>query len=227
MKKIIILLACMLCLAGCTESNIVNAKEETIPVSAPDMELRDDIEIDWPQVSDDTEWLFNNTERFPYSRDYRFYLEPKKKEIMLMWVVDDELPDDEIRYYADTLIKEFNNMVAIQDFSIETAGADSYGGLWDEYALSFGIAPESTQDDESTWFISGSFDAGVDFVLPDLDKLTGDAEEEEAVEEESEASEEGSEEESVKYEIEMPEAQGPGAEATEASNVSPEDEEEQ
>ena len=46
MKKMIMLLACMMLLAGCTESNIVNPKEETVPVSAPDMELRDDIEID-------------------------------------------------------------------------------------------------------------------------------------------------------------------------------------
>lgn len=77
----------------------------------------------------------------------------------------------EIRTYSDNLIKGFNDVVATQDFSIETSSDDSYGGLWKNYALSFGIAPESTQDDEETWFISGNFGAGVDFVLPDTAEL--------------------------------------------------------
>ena len=53
----------MMLLSGCTKSNIVNATEETRAVSAPDMEIRDDIEIDWAQVSGDTEELFNDESR--------------------------------------------------------------------------------------------------------------------------------------------------------------------
>ena len=50
---------------------------------------------------------------------------------------------------------------------------NSYGGLWKTYALSFSIVPESTQDEEDTWFISGNFAAGTEFQLPDINAVAG------------------------------------------------------
>lgn len=88
-----------------------------------------------------------------------------------MWVVADDLPADEILMYAEDLIKGFNDTVATQDFSIERSTKDSYGGLWKNYSLSFSIVPESSQDDEESWFMSASFGAGVEFVLPDAKEL--------------------------------------------------------
>lgn len=213
MRKVLGLLVCMLLLSGCTKSNIVNATEQTVAVSAPDFELRDDIEIEWGQVSEDTEALFNDESRYPYTRDYHFYLEPKKKEIMLMWVVADDFPENQIHRYAEDLIKYFNDAVAVQDFSIAASGEDSYGGLWDEYALSFSIVPESTQDDADTWFISGNYGAGVKFTLPDPANLSDSDEEEQEMEAELKKDE-------------MPAAKGPGLEVTEADTLGPEAEDE-
>ena len=170
MRKWLMLIACVALLSGCTESNIVQPDSET-KVADPNFETVEGIEIEWPQVSTEAEEIFENETDYPYSRGFHFYLEPNKKEIMLIWVVADDFPDSEILNYADTLIKGFNDVVAVQDFSIETSGPDSYGGLWKRYGLSFSIVPESTQDDEDTWFISGTFGAGVDFTLPDLNTL--------------------------------------------------------
>ena len=170
MKRFLVLAACMVLLSGCTQSNIVNPESET-KIADPNFDIQDDIEIDWTQVSADAESVFEDTGAYPYSKDFHFLLEPQKKEVMLVWVVSDDFPASEIRTYSDNLIKGFNDVVATQDFSIETSSDDSYGGLWKNYALSFGIAPESTQDDEETWFISGNFGPGVDFVLPDTAEL--------------------------------------------------------
>lgn len=156
MKRFLVLAACMVLLSGCTQSNIVNPESET-KIADPNFDIQDDIEIDWTQVSADAESVFEDTGAYPYSKDFHFLLEPQKKEVMLVWVVSDDFPASEIRTYSDNLIKGFNDVVATQDFSIETSSDDSYGGLWKNYALSFGIAPESTQDDEETWFISGNF----------------------------------------------------------------------
>ena len=52
-----------------------------------------------------------------------------------------------------------------QDFSIEMSGEDSYGGLWKQYALSYSIVPESDQDNEDAWFISGSYEACLLYTL--------------------------------------------------------------
>lgn len=172
MRKFFALLVCMLLLSGCTKSNIVNFKEET-RVGNPDFETQEGVEIDWTQVSMEAEEIFNDENTYPYTRDFHFYLEPNKKEIMLMWVVADDLPDKEIRNYAEELIKGFSDVAAVQDFSIEKSGPDSYGGLWKKYGLSFSIVPESTQDDEETWFISANFSAGTDFRLPDTSAILG------------------------------------------------------
>ena len=92
-----------------------------------------------------------------------------------------------------------------QKFAIERSSDTSYGGLWKTYGLSYGLAPESTQDDEDTWFISGSYPAGTDFKLPSAEEIqkavdsveaaeAADAAETEAPEEEAEASENSEEE---------------------------------
>ena len=170
MRKLFLLIACMVFLSGCTQSNIVQPDSET-KIADPDFDVREGIEIDWTQVSTDAEENFEDQNAVPYARNFQFYLEPNKKEIMLMWVVADDLPGDEILHYAEDLIKGFNDTVATQDFSIERSTKNSYGGLWKNYSLSFSIVPESSQDDEESWFMSASFGAGVEFVLPDAREL--------------------------------------------------------
>ncbi|MEG2122763.1 MAG: hypothetical protein RRZ63_02870 [Clostridium sp.] len=175
MKKLLLLLACATLLSGCTKSNIVQPDSET-KVANPDFSMQDNIEIDWEQVSTDAEETFKNKNDYPYSEDFHFMLQPNSKEIMLVWVVSDDLPANELNHYSEALVKGFNDVVATQDFSIAQSGKDSYGGLWKNYGLSYGIAPVSTQDDESTWYINGSYGAGVDFVLPDAEAALKNAE---------------------------------------------------
>lgn len=178
MKKFLVLLACTALLCGCakTDSNIVNPESET-KVGDPDFDVRDDINIDWQQVSTDAEEIFNNKTDYPYSEDFHFMLQPNSKEVMLVWVVSDDLPTSQLESYAENLIKGFNDVVAVQDFSIEKSSADSFGGLWKDCGLSYGIAPLSTQDDEDTWFLRGNFAAGESFTLPDVEGILKQADE--------------------------------------------------
>ena len=173
------MVACMALLSGCTESTIVKPTSETV-VGDPNFETQENVEIDWSQVSTDAEDMFKDTSTYEYGRDFHFYMEPNKKQIMLIWVVADDLPDDQIGTYAEDLIKGFNDIVHTQDFSIEMSGEDSYGGLWKQYALSYSIVPESDQDNEDAWFISGSYEAGADFKLPDTKELISKVKEKEA-----------------------------------------------
>lgn len=167
-KKLLILIVCMALMSGCTKSNIVNTTGAETKAGEPDFETKNDVTIDWPQVSEDAEAVFDNKNDYPYSESFSFHLEPKKKEIMLVWVVSDDLPNDEIQHYMDDLVKGFNDVVATQDFSIARSSETSYGGLWKDYGLYFGIAPASTQDDPETWYVSGNYAAGSNFVLPDV-----------------------------------------------------------
>ena len=115
------MVACMALLSGCTESTIVKPTSETV-VGDPNFETQENVEIDWTQVSTDAEDMFKDTSTYEYGRDFHFYMEPNKKQIMLIWVVADDLPDDQIGTYAEDLIKGFNDVVHTQDFSIEMSG---------------------------------------------------------------------------------------------------------
>lgn len=170
MRKFLVLLACMALLSGCTQSNIVQPTAET-KIGDPDFDIKDDVEIEWQQVSLEAEAVFEDKNEYPYSESFSFRLEPNKKEIMLVWVVADDFPDSEIQRYMEEMIKGFNDVVATQDFSIETSSSTTYGGLWKTYGLSYGIVPVSSQDDEESWFVSGSYAAGTEFVLPDINSL--------------------------------------------------------
>lgn len=173
MRKILVLLACAAVLSGCApKSNIVSpdSTEGTV-AGQPDFDAKDDVEIDWEQAKVDAEDIFTDTKEYPYSVDFHLLLQPEQKEIMLVWVVKDDLPSNQIAKYSEALVKGFNDMVATQDFSIERSSDTSYGGLWKTYGLSYGLAPESTQDDEDTWFISGSYPAGTDFKLPSAEEI--------------------------------------------------------
>ncbi len=165
MKKFLILAACAALLCGCTQSNIVQPTAET-KYADPDFSTQEGIEIDWQQVSTDAEDIFEDEGNYEYSRDFHFYLEPNQKEIMLMWVVADDFPTSLTLSYAEDMIKIFNDVVSNQDFSIAKSDVNSYGGLWNQYSLSFSIVPENTQDDENTWFVSGTYPAGTEFALP-------------------------------------------------------------
>ena len=173
MRKILVLLACAAVLSGCApKSNIVSpdSTEGTV-AGQPDFDAKDDVEIDWEQAKVDAEDMFTDVNEYPYSVDFHLLLQPEQKEIMLVWVVKDDLPSSEIAEYSEALVKGFNDMVSTQDFSIERSSDTSYGGLWKTYGLSYGLAPESTQDDEDTWFISGSYPAGTDFKLPSAEEI--------------------------------------------------------
>lgn len=173
MRKILVLLACAAVLSGCApKSNIVSpdSTEGTV-AGQPDFDAKDDVEIDWEQAKVEAEDMFTDVNEYPYSVDFHLLLQPEQKEIMLVWVVKDDLPSSEIAEYSEALVKGFNDMVSTQDFSIERSSDTSYGGLWKTYGLSYGLAPESTQDDEDTWFISGSYPAGTDFKLPSAEEI--------------------------------------------------------
>lgn len=185
MRKILVLLACAAVLSGCApKSNIVSpdSTEGTV-AGQPDFDAKDDVEIDWEQAKVDAEDMFTDVNEYPYSVDFHLLLQPEQKEIMLVWVVKDDLPSSEIAEYSEALVKGFNDMVSTQDFSIERSSDTSYGGLWKTYGLSYGLAPESTQDDEDTWFISGSYPAGTDFKLPSAEEIQKAVDSVEAAEE--------------------------------------------
>ena len=108
MRKILVLLACAAVLSGCApKSNIVSPDSTEGTVAG--QPVKDDVEIDWEQAKVDAEDMFTDVNEYPYSVDFHLLLQPEQKEIMLVWVVKDDLPSSEIAKYSEELIKGFND----------------------------------------------------------------------------------------------------------------------
>ena len=175
MRRLLLAGMCLLMAVctGCTKSTIVNVKEETVEAE-PVFETQENVEIDWEQVSDEAQDLFEDRNEYSYSRDFLIFLEPQEKLLQLLWVVDDDFPTSEMDRYANDMLKRFNDIVATQDFSIEPSSEESYGGLWKEYGIAIGIMPDGTKEDRETWFLDASYEADSDFALPSASAIAAE-----------------------------------------------------
>ena len=167
MRKLLMIPALALFLAGCTQSNILTPNQPK--AESTEAAFVTDDGIDWIDANSAAEETFEPPCDYEYGRDFKLFIEPNQKAVRLIWVVDDNLPDEKILPYSEALLKGFNDIIADQTGEIAYSDENSFGGLWKEYSLSFAIVPESTQEQEDTWFIDAEYDAGTDFKLPEFE----------------------------------------------------------
>lgn len=171
MKKMIIALACGAFLfTGCMKSTVTTTlpsiEEETsmMAIPTPDMEIHDDIILDWEQGVNDIGNVLQNLDYYPKMKDVSVMVDDEKKEITIVMSVEDDITPEEALEYAERGLGDSNNAVGDQDFSIAKAEDDvTYGGLYERYGVYVGIAPESTKDDESTWLVNEHLEKGEPF----------------------------------------------------------------
>lgn len=156
MKRLMLLLSCVLLLSGCTKSNIVTP-EGTI---APDFNVKEGIQIDWNQVRGDLSELFTAANNYPMNEMIEFNVDDTEKTVYLMLTVKDDTTKEQAAAFATDLVKAFNDSVSVQDFSYEGSTADSYGGFFQKYSVCIQVMPASTKEEESTWLVDDIIPAG-------------------------------------------------------------------
>ena len=189
-KKIAFVTLAVMAFSGCTKSSVSTEAPvaEEIPAGGvmidPDkidteeeyvekVELieEDPVEetmFDWEQVEDEAADLFNDTDYYPASVEMNYAGDEDAKTIELTWVLKDGTSEEEAMTYAAELVQKFNDILAVQTADIECATLDSFGGVWDQFALSVQISTE-----DGTVLIDKSYEAGeaIDLELPEY---TGD-----------------------------------------------------
>ena len=156
--KVAILSLCVFTLCGCTQSSlstneviVVGPSEnhetepegtfERLPLIEEDEEP--ETMFDWEQVNDDVKEMFNDKDYYPLGIEMSYESDEDAKKIKLMWVLKDGATADEAMEYATELVRMFNNIIATQSLEVEPAEVDSFGSLWDIFALTVQISTEN------------------------------------------------------------------------------------
>lgn len=183
LKRMAVLTLVVLALGGCTKSSISTeapAGEEVDPAKIADMEdddetlarednilIEDETEekslYEWDQVEDETDELFSDTGMFPQSVKMSFTADEDAMAINLTWVLKNDTSEEDAMEYAAIMVKQFNDIVAVQSLDLENSTDTSFGTLWNQFALTVQVGTE-----DGKWMIDKSYKAGdkIDLVMP-------------------------------------------------------------
>ncbi len=181
-KRMAVLSLCVLALSGCTQSSVtadsIMVKEEMV---APDGStlVEEDIIVDrtmkvtketdpyvfdWEQIAVDSIEMFVDEDYYPLGVEMSYKEDLEAKSIELKWVLKNEATEDDAMEYAVELVQQFNNIMAIQKDGYALSTYNTFGGVWDAFALDVQISKE-----DGTVLIDKSYAAGqaIDLELPE------------------------------------------------------------
>ena len=184
LKRKALLSLIVLALGGCTKSSIsteapVAAGEEFDPAKMNQEEeetlpreqnflIEEETEpgpmYEWEQVQDELDGLFTDTDSYPQSVKMEFSADEDAMSINLTWILKNGTDEDTAMEYAADMVQKFNDIVAVQDTAIEASSEESFGSLWDTFALTVQVGTEDGQ-----WLIDKNYEAGeaIDLKLPE------------------------------------------------------------
>lgn len=184
LKRMAVLALVVLALGGCTKSSISTEApvgDEIDPAKLADMEeddetlarednilIEDEPEdtslYEWDQVEDETDALFSDTGMFPQTVKMSFTADEDAMTINLTWVLKNDTTEEDAMEYAATMVKQFNDIVAVQSLDLESSTDTSFGTLWNQFALTVQVGTE-----DGKWLIDKSYKAGdkIDLVMPE------------------------------------------------------------
>ena len=90
--------------------------------------------------------------------------------IDLSWVLKNGTSEEEAEEYAAMMVKQFNDIVAVQSTELENSSDSSFGTLWNQFALNVKVGTE-----DGKWLVDKSYKAGgkIDLAMPAAESQDG------------------------------------------------------
>ena len=123
--------------------------------------------FDWEQVADEVAEVFGDKEAYPLGVKMSYACDEEAKTAELAWVLKDGTTEEDALKYATELVQMFNDILAVQTTEFEFAEVDTFGTVWEQFALTVQVTTEN-----GTVLVDKSYDAGETIDLP-LPELTG------------------------------------------------------
>lgn len=157
MKKIaMILLASMLILSGCTESNIVSGGSNQDYSDLPQPVGG----IVWEQLWEDWDEAYTDQDVYPFSETVNGGVYEDENAMKFYILLNQEISKEEAAEYATTVIKGLGDLIAEQNPDYTESGEESYGSFIDQYEIYVMVAPDDTKSDEESWILEDTIPAG-------------------------------------------------------------------
>lgn len=141
-----------------TESAQASAAAER--ESAPDAVIHDDIKLDFDEAQSSCEELIQEEDEYTLSEYIDTVVDEDSKTITLIWPLKNEATEEDGVRYANALIRAFNDACADQDFSIARSTEDSYGGLYQKYAVNIQVFRDKDILAPEVYLVSMTIPAG-------------------------------------------------------------------
>lgn len=143
------------------KENEKKLNEEKQNLVTPPVQTDAQYNLDWDKINTEIKKELTDPEYFDYVLDVAVVFDSSTSRISLMAAVSDSVDTDVVLDFADTFLRRVNLSAMTQDASISSGSKDSYGGLYDKYNISIGIAPISKLEDQSKWFVFDAIAKGV------------------------------------------------------------------
>jgi hypothetical protein len=120
--------------------------------------------FDPDQVNEEANDLFGDTDFYPEAVKMDYVLDEEAFSIDLSWVLKNGTTEDVAMEYATILVQKFNDILAVQLADVEFSSIESFGGIWEQFALNVKVGTE-----DGNWLIDKSYEAGakIDLKLPE------------------------------------------------------------
>lgn len=154
-----------------TESAQASAAAER--KSAPDAVIHDDIKLDFDEAQSSCEELIQDADEYPLSSYIDTVVDEDSKTITLIWPLKNEATEEDGVRYANELIRAFNDACADQDFSIARSTEESYGGLYQKYAVNIQVFREKDILAPELYLVSMTIPAGTNEAVVPFSQYDG------------------------------------------------------
>ena len=175
LKRMAVLGLAVLALSACTKSSEESETVTGNEVDPAKQSAMDEIDETLARednilVEDETDTLFADADLYPQTVKMEFAADEASMTIDLSWVLKNGTSEEEAEEYAAMMVKQFNDIVAVQSTELENSSDSSFGTLWNQFALNVKVGTE-----DGKWLVDKSYKAGgkIDLAMPAAESQDG------------------------------------------------------
>jgi len=155
LKKMMIIVASMCLLCGCTKSTIISGGQDMADLPQPDAQG-----IVWEQLWEDLADTFEDEDVYPFVETVNGGLFPEENELRFFLLLNTDITAEEAAEFATEFLKGFNDLISEQNNKYALSSEDSYGGYVSMYDVYVMVSEDGAKGDKSAWILEDQIAAG-------------------------------------------------------------------